>query len=184
MKEDVLFYVAIWGAVVSSVLALLRINEYRFSLKLNLYLSAIVKHPFKTITIVAYNKGKKPVSIKAVTICYGDFLDGHPFNKKAILEFDEKKVVKLSEGDHYMRDVAVSEVAAALHKVVPESGYNKRIFVEIVIVTGEHFLTLLHIDPSIIATQYPKAAQQFIATDLLMGYGSKEPVIVDQAYSK
>lgn len=175
--QEILFYLTIWGAILSSILAIIKIFEYKSYSKSNLYLVATVHSPFNNISIVGYNKGKKPMSIKSLKIGYGDFFEGNPYNGKKILQLDEKKSIKLSEGDYYIKEINIHKLNIELHKIISESNYYKRLYVKLLTITNEEFITMVYIDPSIISFEYFKPAEQFIATDILLGFEIKKPII-------
>lgn len=173
LSQHVTFVLGLWGSVLATVLAVLKILEYRYQMFHNLQVFATVNPPFKMLDIEVINTGKKPITITKVQFGYGRT----PGESHLILESKQDLPSKLAEGDQWvlMLDCEALKTGAMNRGIAPT--YYHLIWVTIISATKNQFHCRLEIDSSILKTEFYPPASAFIASDVLLGFPQKKSEI-------
>jgi hypothetical protein len=165
--ELVKTFLAIWGAVLSTILAVIAIQNFRKenqNRKLNVSVVGTVDPPFENLKIYAYSNGSKPATIVGYTIGIGRSENG----QRQILKYHLTKVRKLDDSDHWSVAVSRSTIQSAYKELKRPQQYFQRLWINVILSTGKTISNPVYIDPKIISWDYYEKAEAFIATDVFL----------------
>jgi hypothetical protein len=164
--ENYEFLMSVWGAGLSSILAILAIVKFRRESRTTLLVLGVVEKPFTQLRVEICNKRAKPASIKEIKIGIGTSKD----YQKELVKIKYDRPPKLAESDIFIENFDRKVLMESLKKNNIDQMYFQRLWISVIVTTGEKMKEPTYIEPSIIAGDYYIKAQQFIATDLFLGF--------------
>jgi hypothetical protein len=164
-RETLTFALAIFGAALSTALAIPKILEFRYTILRKLRIRAEAKPPFESLDIVISNEGRRPVTIDDVFILYGP----EPQFSQLVDSWEEKSSVKLEESDAWRVSILRDELVGKAKSNVKQD-YNHRLWVGVRTVSGRTLHRVVDIHPSIISGRYPREAEHFLASDSFLRF--------------
>lgn len=170
MNENVQIFLTIWGALLSSILAILTFIKYKKDYGTNIYLIAKSELPFEHLEFSISNKSKRPITLIEYNIGIGNFENSQTliFLKKI------NEPLKLNESDIYSEKIKRIEIIDNVKNKNLSSREFQRLWLNIKLSTEKKHSEVIYINPKIIQKEYYKKAEQFIATDVFVGFEQKE----------
>jgi hypothetical protein len=164
--ETVKFILTIWGAGLSTLLGLITILKFRRESQIKLLVISTIEVPFSQIQISAVNDGSKPATITHFSIGFGS-------SPNLLTELYKKSInpeKKLSDSDRWTTTIDKEEIITSLkHLNITQKPFH-RLWASVQLSNGKIFWDYVYINPKIIAKEYYDKAEQFIATDLFLGF--------------
>lgn len=167
---DIKLILSIWGASLSTILALLTFIKFQRDSKVNLLMISTVEEPFESLRIEICNKNNKPASLKSLEVGIG------PTRSCQTILVEKKldNLIKLQESEVYIQSLEKSEIQKGIRNKNIVQKQFQRLHITLSITTGQKFHDLVYIDPKLIEGEYYENAEQFIATDLFVGFSTAE----------
>jgi hypothetical protein len=164
--EQVKFILTIWGAGLSTLLGLLAVIKFRKESRVRLGIIGTIDEPFEHLRISICNLGSKPATIVAYSIGVG------PTDKsqEQILKRQLDTEKKLAESDIWTTTVETSTIRSLREEQSIKQVYFQRIWVNAFLSSGKILSNVAFINPKIIHKDYYDKAEQFIATDIFLGF--------------
>jgi hypothetical protein len=159
-------FLAIWGAVTSTVLFGLKIREHRHGLIRQVRVSARSDPPHEVLEVFVCNAGPRPLTIARVDVVYGS----SPRTGQKVASITPESPVKLQESDPWMVTASreqLLETAGA--RAVSRANYC-RVWVSVEPTTGSPVFAAAEIASSIIENPYDPNAAHWIAADVFLGF--------------
>lgn len=166
MIDTIVKILALWGALLSTVLAVLKIHEFFSRRVRQLHITASTEPPFKKLEISIVNYGACPVTIKEVSVIYGFSAEYGQIVKK----IKERPPVKLEKTDPWDASIDREDLITAVRRNSVKQFYRQNIWVEVRTTVGRALAVRLKVPPSIIEKEHNPAAAQWIASDLFLGF--------------
>jgi hypothetical protein len=165
MQEDVEFYLAIWAAIISTVLGVVKIIEFKNKNRKNLHLIAKIKEPHDNLRIEITNEGSKPVFLSEIKIYY---FNGVVKQLIFIKELESKR--KVDTGDYFEFNISRKEIINAKTKRITQE-HLSLLYVQMRSIKDKIWEQKVFIEPSLIENKkYIKRLEQYICADLFLGF--------------
>lgn len=168
-KEDYTFILSVIATVISSILALLKIQENRKKAKRKYDIEARVLKPFKYLEVTIINKGYRPITITGFELYYGN-----EFIKKDVLIKDFTDTKKLLESDKQTFKIDRKEIIKQKELKSITQEYACELWVRLIFSTKEKTITRVEVDSRIIEKEVDSKAIKYVCADLFLGYNQME----------
>ena len=163
--------ISLWGAALATALAVLKVFEHRYAQSYNLLIIPKVPAGFSSIEIDVTNLGRRPITVRSVTVVYG------PTDESGIevsrVSADLPK--RLEDAYLFTSTIPRSELIAVASKIPGLQRRYSSLWVVATIGSGRRFVRRVAIDHSIIPGESYAAARNFIAVDLFLGLPQLQP---------
>lgn len=170
MNENIDIFLTIWGASLSTILGIFTIIKYKKDYTTNIFVIAKAETPFEFIEFSISNKSKKPITLTEYNIGIGS----HKDSQKIIFEKKFIKPTKLTESDLFSEKIKRIEIVENVKNKNIMTQDFQRIWLNITLSTQKKYSEMIYINPEIISKDYYKKAEQFIASDIFIGFEQKE----------
>lgn len=168
----------VYGAAISTGLALLQAGEYRTRTLRQLRLTAAVQPPCETLEVEIANAGSRPINLKEVVVLYG-------------LTADSGQVVdivrtllpqRLEESDSWSTSILREDLVRAARQRDVRQAYHHSLWVTAKTTIGKSTALCVPIPPAIITREHYPPAAPWIAVDLFLGFEQMESHIDSRPY--
>jgi hypothetical protein len=171
MHQDKLsLLLALWGAILSTLLAVFQILESRRRTLRDISIEATVPTTADSLRITLANVGSRPVTVRSVALGYGHL----PTDCQTILEVPGEFPHKLEEGDVLERTLSRSDLAAAVSSANIEQGYYHWLFVLVHTAHGRRIAKHVSIPVCLLGAESYGNASPYVATDVFLGFSPME----------
>ena len=165
-SETVKFILAIWGAGLSTLLGVLTILKFRKESRIKLLVISTIEVPFTQLQISAVNDGSKTATITHFSIGFGN-------SPNLLTELYKKPIdpeKKLTDSDRWTTTLDKEEIINSMIGLNLTQKPFHRLWTSIQLSNGKKFWDCVYINPKIIDKEFYDKAEQFIATDLFLGF--------------
>lgn len=177
---DIKLILSIWGAGLSTILAVFTLIKYKKEYGIDIFIMAQSEKPNRFIEFSVCNKSKKPITL----IEFGIGIGINDSNQNILINKKIESPITLTDSEIYSDRIERSE----LLKIVKNREINRRdfqkIWLNIKLSTGKELFEAVYINPDIITENYYNKAEQFIASDLFLGYEQTQSQIFPIDYNK
>ncbi|UMY65295.1 MULTISPECIES: hypothetical protein [unclassified Flavobacterium] len=169
-KETIELFLTIWGAGLSTLLAVFTILKYKKDEQVKLSVIGTSDEPFDHIRISICNISTKPATIIAYSIGIGSMNDYQTIIVRKNLGIEKK----LSESDIWTATISREEIITLFDSANVEHQYFQTLWSNVILSNGKVFSSSVYINPSIILEDRYTKAEPFIATDIFLNRQSLE----------
>jgi hypothetical protein len=153
-------FLAIWGAGLSTVLAVFKILEFRYGQGSIVDITSDFREPEAMLTVIVTNLGRRRLRVRSVTLWFGD-ADG----RSEIVSVQRNEM--LGEGDQLVVAFPRAELVDAAHRRSLTPGHSALIYAEVALAGRPNAVRALHFLPPP-GSDYGRWAL-FAATNLFLG---------------
>jgi hypothetical protein len=164
--DDYSLILSVWGAALSTILAVLTFIRFKRDSSTMLLTFGVSTAPFDKVRIDICNKGRKPVTLKAIALGIGASKN----HQTELVKITYSAPTKLSESDMHFEKVSRLELQNAIKTKNIKQKEFQLLWINVQSSTGKKFSHPVYIDPAIIKGEFYKKAEQFIACDLFLGF--------------
>ncbi|WP_405205564.1 hypothetical protein [Aquimarina sp. LLG6339-5] len=168
-NEEIVSFLAVWGALVSTTLAVFTILKFSKEHRISVLLLAKVSMPFEMINIEISNRNRRPITVKEIEIGVGT----HKNNIKNLTILTDLNV-KLNDSELYSEVIGKEEIINKIKELKYRQREFDRLWIRVILSNKKNIIEPVFIDSRIIPNKYYKKAEQFIATDLFLGFDQKD----------
>lgn len=167
--KDITFYIACWGALLSTVKAVMDFMKGRKEIKASLKTIAEVQTDKKSIKVSFINTSYRPLTILQYDVLYA-------MNREfaqLIKSYELETPIRLNESETYRAAIPVSDL---LSNSKIEQKYYHRLFIRVWTTSLGDFYQIVDI-PKDENDEFGAAGLPFILTDRLLGLPEQKPFI-------
>jgi hypothetical protein len=170
-RLDITFYLALWGAVTSSILFLFQLLKFRKEYSGN-FKMFIVQADEVGIKLRLANSSFRPTSILSYEILYAANNDYH----QTILAYIFNDPIKVGESEAYLIELSREDLIRSREEKQIEQHYYHSLKLKVLTSNSGICFYDVIIDESVIKSDYYKPAGQYIATDVYIGFPQNESI--------
>ncbi|MBV8253530.1 MAG: hypothetical protein JO154_13065 [Chitinophaga sp.] len=172
-KNQVIFILTVWGAALSTVLGVITFITFRKGSRVKLGIIGTVDEPFDHLRISVCNLGTRPGTVTGYSIGVGVSKN----TQVQILKRQLNTEKKLAESDIWTTTIDSPTILSAKSELNIKQIYFQRIWINIFLSSGKILSNVAFINPKIINTDHYDRAEQFIATDIFLGFSQMESLV-------
>jgi hypothetical protein len=161
---------AVWGAALSTLLAVFQLAEFRYKILRQLQIDAVGSHMGQELVVVVENAGQRPVTIMAVDLRYGP----EPRSSTVILRRLDSLPRKLDEGDVIELRISRAEIMEHRASEALVQRGASRLWVGIHIPRRGINYRFVQVDEAFVPDPSYKPINDYIAADVFIGFPPQE----------
>ena len=170
--ETIKFILTIWGAGLSTLLGILSVLKFSREISIKITVIPTAEPPFDHIRISAVNNSSKAATITHYSISYGTTSN----TKIEILKKHLEKEKKLNDSDIWTETIEREELISSFRQLGLQHKPFHRLWTSVYFSNGKVFNDPIHVSPQIIEKEFYEKAEQFIATDLFLGFKQMDSI--------
>ncbi|MDH4474243.1 MAG: hypothetical protein QE487_16675 [Fluviicola sp.] len=162
-NENIKLIIAIWGAVLSTILAIIKIFQDRNESKIKLFIDCQEKKIENETFLVAFiaNIWKRPVTIVEVNLGLGNF-----DNQRIVYSKSLNPMLKLQESEPEILAIEKKEILKFNENLSDDDFMFSRLIINVKLSSGKTISELVNLDvKNLKATMLPKYDEFLLASD-------------------
>ncbi len=160
-------FLSIWGATLSTLLGILTIIKFKKDNSLKLSIIGTIDEPFEHVRVSIANLSNKPGTLIEIEISIGSSIH----DKTQLLQLPILPEKKLTDSDIWTTTILRGELLKCVLAKSIEQKPFQRLIATVKTSSKKNISEMVFVHPKIIGnTPYYEKAEQFIATDLFLGF--------------